>query len=394
MPGTTPRTRLIFQNLDLYVGPAATSGTTSTGAMYTTSATGVGLGYWGNALAQLSGNNLISQLQHVQSATLNTTINRTDINIFGQLNRIDQIIISPPTITLDATYFPSDGYNEYIMGLDIGGQSFLSGILTKVSDSKNYFIAVSQQGIDDDTVVNPNQRDVWAVGNAFLSNYTFNAAVNQVTTASFTVDALAVQVYTGSSGLVTPAVDPATSNALTGWFFQLPNATATPSANILSALRPGDISLSFPSNLGFLAPLSGQFGVNVQSVAISLPVRREILNRLGAPLGFSREIQFPVNGTVAIRALATEVLPNSFTNIYANDIFYNAQLTMRQPGINQTGANAIVIGLNNVKLASLSFGNTINGDSTIDISLSFQVAGATSLAGITFSGYYNYPGSL
>lgn len=382
MPGTSPRTRLIFQNLDLYVGPAAISGTTATGSMYVN-------GTWGSQSSQQASNNLIAQLQHVQSATLNLAINRTDVNILGQLNRIDQIIISPPTISLDYTYFPSDGFNEAMIGLNIGGFSFLSGILTKVSDSKNYFLAVSQQGVDDNTVSNPNQRDIWAIGNGFLSNYTFNAAVNQITTASVTIDALAIQTFTGSSGLVTPAVDPGTSNALTGWFFQLPPATATPSTNTLSALRPGDISLSFPNNVGFLTPLSGSNAVNVQSVAISLPVRREILNRLGAPLGFSREIQFPVNGTVSIRALATEVQPGSFSNLYANDVFYNASMTLRQPGINQTGQAAIILGLNNIKLASIAFGNTINGDSTIDLTATFQLAGATSLAGITFSGYYD-----
>lgn len=387
MPGSSPRTRLIFQNLDLYVGPAALSGTTATGGLYSTSV-------WGNLLSGPSGNNLIAELQHVQSATLNVSINRTDVNIFGQLNRIDQIIISPPTITLDYTYFPSDGYNEMMIGLDIGGQSFLSGILTKVSDSKNYFIAISQQGVDDNTVTNPNQRDVYAVGNAFLSNYTFNAAVGQITTASVSVDALAVQSYTGSSGLLTPAVDPATSNALTGWNFQLPNASANPSSNSLSALRPGDISISFPNNIGFLVPLSGSNSVNVQSVAISLPVRREVLNRLGSALGFSREIQFPINGTVQIRALATEVRADSFTNIYGNDTFYNASMTLKQPGVNQTGANAIVIGMNNIKLASISNGYTINGDATVDLSATFQLAGALSLAGITFSGFYLPSGVL
>lgn len=388
MPGTSPRTRLIFQNLDLYVGPAALSGNSATGSMYANST-------WGNQSSQQGSNNLIAQIQHVQSATLNVAINRTDVNIFGQLNRIDQIIISPPTISLDFTYFPSDGYNEMMMGLDIGGQSFLSGILTKASDSKNYFIAISQQGIDDNTVTTPNTRDCYAVGNAFLSNYSFNAAVGQITTASVTVDALAVQSYTGSSGLLTPAVDPASSNALTGWFFQLPNAVATPSTINVSALRPGDISLSFPNGIGFLVPLSGSNSVNVQSVAISLPVRREVLNRLGSPLGFSREIQFPVNGTISIRALATEVQGgSSFSNLYASDVFYNAALTLREPGINQTGANAIVLGLNNIKLASIANSYTINGDAAVDLSATFQLAGALSTAGMTFSGVYAAVGQL
>lgn len=385
MPGTSPRTRLIFQNVDLYVGPAALSGTTATGGMYNNIP-------WGTPYSGQA--NLISQIQHVQSATLNVTINRTDVNIFGQLNRIDQIIISPPTISLDFTYFPSDGYNEYVMGFDIGGQSFLSGIITKASDSKNYFLAISQQGIDDDTVTNPNARDVYAIGNGFVSNYAFNAAVGQITTASVTIDALAVQAYTGSSGLLTPAVDPATSNSLTGWTFQLPNASASPSNNTLSALRPGDISLSFPNGAGFLVPLSGANSINIQSVSISLPVRREILNRIGSPLGFSREIQFPVNATMSIRALATEVQPGSFNNIYASDVFYNLQMNLRQPGVNQTGNNAIILAFNNAKLASISNGYTINGDATIDLSLTSQLAGALSTAGVTFSGFYLYPGLL
>lgn len=373
MPGTSPRTRIIFQNLNLYVGPAALSGTTATGAMYSA----------GNA-----GSNLIAELANIQSASLNVGINRTDLNVFGQLARVGQTIISPPTISMDFSYNATDGYNEQMLGFNTNGNSFISGILTKVSDSKNYFLSVSQQGVDDDSVTNPNNRDVYAIGNGFVSNYSFNAAVGQVATASVTVDALNVATYTGSSGLQTPAVNPQNSQRITAWNFQLPAGQVISGSNNVFALRPGDISLSFPTSAGFLVPLSGQNSVQVQSVSLSVPISREVLNALGSPFGYSREIQFPVNATMQIRALQTEVAANSFDQLYCNDQAYNMALTLRQPSCNSTGLAAVILGFNNAKVSNISFGHTIGGDSTVDLSLTSQLAGATSLNGITFSGSY------
>lgn len=381
MPASTPRTRLIFQNLNCSVGPAQLSGNSATGQLYTNAV-------WGVPLTGSAATNLVVQLSHVTAATLTVGIARTDINIFGQLQRIDQILINPPTINLTVDYYPSDGYNEQMLGFDSHGNSFLSGILTKVSDSKNYFISISQQGIDDDSAINPLNRDVYAVGNGFISNYTFNAAVGAVATASVTIDGLNVAAYSGSSGLQTPAVDPATSNRLTGWFFQIPSGAPFLGNDTVSALRPGDISLSFPSQAGFIVPLSGQSQVNIQSVALSVPIARQILNRLGSPFGFSREINFPVDCTVQIRALQTEVNQNSLDQLVCSDNFYNFSVLLRQPGCNQTGAPAIVLSVNQAKMTNISQGFSIGGDATVDLSLSAQIAGATSLNGITFSGFY------
>ncbi len=382
MPAATPRTRLIFQNLNLYVGPAALSGTTATGNFYSSGT------YGSTGTAASSGINFIAQLANVQSATLNVGINRQDVNIFGTLGRVDQIILAPPTISLDFTYNPTDGYNEKLLGFDIKGNSFVSGILTKASDAKNYFMSVSQQGIDDDGVNNPNNRDVYGVGNCFISNYTFNAAVGQIPSANVTVDALNVVGYTGSSGLQTPAIDPVSNVRLTGWQFQLPVGQIISGANNIYALRPGDINLSFPNGAGFLAPLSGSNGINIQSFNMSIPIGREIINRLGSPFGFSREIQFPVNATMQIRALATEVQPGSFDTLYCNDSFYNLNIKLRQPSCAGTGQDAINLAFNAAKMTNFSLGNTIGGNSTVDISLGAQLAGATSTAGITMSGSY------
>lgn len=379
MPGTSPRTRLIFQNLNLYVGPAATSGWTATGAMFSVPGT--------NAPGN-TGNNLIAELANIQSASVNVGINRSDINAFGQLQRFAQVLIAPPTISLDFSYNLTDGYNENMIGFNTNGGSFISGILTKVSDAKNYFLSVSQQGVDDDAVTNPNQRDVLSVANGYVSNYNVNVAVGQVATASVTVDAMNVVAYTGSSGLQTPAVDPQNSRRISAWTFQLPQGRNI-SGNGVYALRPGDVQLSFPTAAGFLVPLSGQNTVQVQSVGLSVPISREVLNALGSPFGYSREIQFPVNATLNIRALQTELQPNSFTDVYCSDDFYNFGLTLRQPSCAGTGLVGIQYGFNQGKVTSMTFGNTIGGDGTVDVVVSAQLAGASSLNGITMSGSYS-----
>ena len=374
MPASTPRTRLIFQNVNAFVGPAAGSGTTATGAHYTGGNVPIG--------------NLVAELANVTSATLNVGINRQDINIFGVLQRQDNIIIAPPSITMDLSWNVTDGYNESMIGFHaLGAGSMISGILTKVSDSKNYFLSISQQGVDDDGVANPNQRDVLAVGNGFISNYTFNAAVGQVSTASVSIDAMNVVGYTGASGNAIPAINPNDSSRITTWNFQLPTARVITGGNNVFALRPGDITLGFPTNAGFLAPLSGQNAINIQSVSLSVPISRVTLDRLNSAFGFSREIQFPVNCSMAIRALATEINPTSFDSLYCNDQAYDLRLTQRQPSCNGTGLNAIIIDFNEAKVASWSEGITIGGEASIDLSLTAQIAGAGQSDGINFSGY-------
>lgn len=374
MPSSTPRTRLIFQNVNVSTGPAATSGNTATGGMYTS----------GN-----SGDNLIVQLANVLSANLNVGINRQDLNILGQLNRVGQIIISPPDISMDFTYNVTDGYNEKMLGFDIKGNSFLSGILTKESDSKNFFLSISQQGVDDSKVSDPNQRDVYAIGNAFISNYTFNAAVGQVPTANVTVDGLNVVPYTGSSGLQTPAVDPVSSARITQWQFQLPPGQIITGEGDVFALRPGDVSLEFPNGVGFLVPMSGAGSINVQSFSLSVPISRDVLNRLGSPFGFSREIRFPVNVNLQLQALQTEVGTTSFDQLYCNDQSYDCRVVIRKPACAGVLTDAaIILGFNGAKLANISHGFTVGGDASVSLSLTAQLAGATSTDGVTFSGYY------
>ena len=56
------------------------------------------------------------QLQKIQSANFSYTINRQDINQFGNLTRIDSVIMDAPTVITDFSYYLTDGFNERALG--------------------------------------------------------------------------------------------------------------------------------------------------------------------------------------------------------------------------------------------------------------------------------------
>jgi len=56
------------------------------------------------------------QLKRVQSANYSFEITRQDVNQFGQLARIDALVLQSPTVSLDLSYYLADGFNETALG--------------------------------------------------------------------------------------------------------------------------------------------------------------------------------------------------------------------------------------------------------------------------------------
>ncbi len=365
--------RTIFSQCNIFVGPAGFSGTSATGFFYTSGNTGL---------------STIGQLSRVQSADLSIAFNRTDINEFGILQRIDSEILASPSFTLNFSYFPTDGMNENILGFNAkGNASFISGLLTKASDSKNYFVAFAPNGTDDDGYTPFTNRDVASIGNGFLSNYSINAAVNQPVRADVTVEGLNVVFFTGASGQ-TPAIDPASSNRIAGVNWQLPVGDPYTGQNTISIIKPGDIVMSIPNAAGFGSQISGAFSAQLQSFTLSVPISREKILRLGSPFSVSEEINFPVNCTLSIQGLQTNLQPAGFDSLLCNDVPYNISILMRQPSCQGTGLAAVNLQFNNAFITSQRIGQTVGGDATLSVDYTTQLAGPTSLAGVVFSGYF------
>lgn len=393
MPGTSPRTRLIFQNSNLFVSPPGISGNGATGT-FSPNTPGYGSGQIGGITGGLAngGSPFIQELSRVQSIDLSVGLDRLDINQFGQLNRIDSQVLTPPTIGLNFSYYLTDGANENKLGFAAkGGASFVSGFITNVSNDKNYFISYSPQGIDDDgfglSEPSVNQRDVIGIGNGYITNYSINAAVAQPVTATVAVEGLNVAFYTGCSGKTSPAVFPSNSVRVTGWRFALPTGTPQTEVGSLSILKPGDISLSIPQSAGFGSAITGPYGANIQSFTLTVPITRQRIQKLGSPFGISNEIQFPVNCTLSIQALQTDLQENGLDTLLCSDAPKNISIQIRKPDCAATGAAALNLTFNSAFMTNYAISQTIGGDATLTIDLTSQLAGAFSTDGFTFSGY-------
>ena len=112
------RARVIYQSEALYAGTVD-----ATGHHFTVT----GKGYATQTLADADGGGDVKtgimQLRRVQSANYSFSVNRQDVNQFGQLARIDSVNIEPPTVTLDMSYYLTNGVNEKLLGFNVDGQT-------------------------------------------------------------------------------------------------------------------------------------------------------------------------------------------------------------------------------------------------------------------------------
>ena len=431
------RNRVIYQSQALFIAPSATGvqvsgvdtlGTGPEASPFQPNSTG--------ALA--SGISLLKKLDRVQSCNFNFTINRQDINEFGKLARIDSIVMESPTVGLDFSYYVTDGYNERLLGFNItgfksdgttfidtniaNGAQSISGLLADLQGN-NYYILTVDEG--EDVVggtLAPNSTIV-GIGNGFITEYSFEAAVGAIPTASVTVEAFNIKSDASDAPIsiasstapalssvgadittitgISPAIDlfaqPATkltnvskaykldySRAFTG----APYTTApgvnftgfTTGSSIVSALRPGDIVLSLGTSRG----MTNLTDAHIQSFSFTLPLSRTILQRLGNTFGFARVVDVPINMDVTINAIVSELQDkNLFDALVSqkNDL----SITLKD----SNGTNKIVYQIKEAILQSETYSENLGDNQTVDLTYTVQLGGANdTTAGLFMSGSY------
>lgn len=347
------------------------------------------------------------QLKRVQSANYSFEITRQDVNQFGQLARIDALVLQSPTVSLDFSYYLADGFNESALGFYMQGTggpagpategNFASGQMVS-SSGINFFIVTDSEGIDlnyDNTPATAlSGKGVIGIGNGFITDYSLNAAVGDLPTISVSVEGLGFNAATydingNVTGFNTPAINPALGTKLftgTGDYIKLPLPTT---GDGVTALRPGDISLSFGGFTGTGGtPTSTVDGssnaINIQSVSLSLPMSRTPIERLGSRFAFARVTDFPVTATMTVNALVNEVQARNLADMIDDGAERDITLTINAPG---TSTPAVKYTFKAARLDSESYSSDIGSNKSVDLSFSTQIGGPNdAVHGIYFSG--------
>jgi hypothetical protein len=380
------RNRIIYQSEAVYAGPAP-----ATGYHYGTYTPGIG----GNSNVPNASTNLVEQLQRIQTANYSFKVDRTDVNQFGQLAAIDRVILTNPTVALDFSYINSNLSNEYLLGFTIASGandsaiSAISGFLNKTSDERNYFIRTTPEGTDavGYTDASSANNGVIGIGNAFLTSYSTEGSVGNFPTTTINVEGLNMNFQNGISGNFVPAVNPVNGQGLSN-YYQLDQAVQNVgigSGNAISALRPGDITLSLYNSLASGVDINT---MNIQSYSLKFDLGRTPIQRLGNKFAFTREIDFPLTVTLSVDAQVTTMNAGNLANLVVDDsAFYSPSITIKSP----SDSNLIMAKfiLKGAKLNSQTYSSDIGKNKTVSLEWSSQVGGPQDTAnGLFINGQY------
>jgi len=393
--------RIIYQSESLFVSKIDGSGDVTSG----TAAKNIDVGD-------------ISEVNRVQDMSYNMEVTRTDINEFGQLAALSREVTEPPTVTLDFSYYLTNGTQEESLGFKLNKgntfpvtspDSFTSNLLAGTSgkDELNYYIVTSPEG--DDThgsTIAAADHGCIGIGNGFITSYGISAAVGELATASVSVEASNILFKNGLEttsnvpAMANPAIDISSStgakiDSKVNWA-SVVSADGDHKANDgteIFAIRPGDITVDFDAagyigstqagglqtggailpGEGATAP-SGKSAIHLQNISIDLPVGRSPLTRLGSHYPFARKVDFPVNMTLSASALMTDMDDGSL------DALICGGETPRDIAITLNtrcgGTSAMVFVMRNAILDTQAFSASIGDNKTVDLTFSSQVGGA------------------
>ena len=329
-----------------------------------------------------------AQLRRVQSANYSFNIARQDVNQFGQLARLDSIVLEAPTVSFDMSYFLGDGFNEQALGFANGAnfdKGFISGQIESTS-GRNFYILTAPEGVDSNFNTAGTAYSTVGIGNAFLTDYSLEASVGAIPVVSCSFEGSNLNAQAGVSGtdqgysgFSGAGVDPELGTPLDhqkivdGIGVTLPEATEGTGTTIPTALRPGDIRLSFSSADGDASvDLDGTDASHVQSVSLSIPMSRTQIDKLGSRFSFARTVDFPINPTLSISAIVSETQGTALTDIINSDSFIDEVSIGFDDSDKRSQAN---YKLKNLKLESQSISSSIGPNKTVDLVFSVSIGG-------------------
>jgi hypothetical protein len=354
---------------------------------------------------------IIKQLKRIQSANYGFTVNREDVNQFGHLSRLDSIVIEAPTVNLDFSYYLVDGYNErHIEFVTDGITNALSGGFSPelYQAGSNFFILTTPEARDavngDVNLNNAGQEErksVISLGNGYITDYSVDISVGSIPTASVTVEGMNIKSDIGETGNDLPAIDMALGSLMSdAWdtsagfrdckpdgctgLYSLPAAVSGyDGCGDVAALRPGDVTLDL-QGAGLLSKqISGDYSngsAHIQSASLSVPMGRSTLQRLGSTFGFSKTLDVPLNVTLSVSAILSELNEANMADLLCGCDKMDAKITLYDPECiectTKDDAIAMTYTLKGARLESENFSSTIGEGKTVDLTFVAQIAGA------------------
>lgn len=351
------RNRIIYQNELLFVSPSATGNQNLNGDGQ-------------------PGESFLRSIKRLQSVNYGFSVNRTDTYQYGQLARIDSKVLTAPTVSLDFSYYLTDGKNEHLLGFDTTNASnFLHKDFINDGEGKNYYVYTGPEGsdaigtVDQLAAQDDAKKSVVAIGNGFVSSYSLNAAVGGMPVVSVSVEGANIQADSGQDGQ-NPAINPSEGTQYSNNYTVENEYIVTGEAS--ACLLPGDIEVDLgdASLLSTVTDTNTESASHIQSVSVDLPLGRTNMERLGNAFGYAKMLDVPITASISVSAILADKKSSSqslFTELYAQNSS-DLRIAFRKPSSegSKKGDKQVEFTFNNAVLQSESYGMSIGDNRTVD----------------------------
>ena len=302
--------------------------------------------------------------------------------------------------------------------------SALSGLLDD-SQGNNYFITVVPDGKDvqgttdlDTTGEDFTKNDVICIGNGFLSDYTVEASVGAIPTASCTIEGFNIKVdnhLSGSQETVDGYLDEGVPGVTLdgtsgtnrsvfgtgigntgvwggtdGWMTKGTAFNTTGNAGF-AALRPGDLTFEMGLSGAYIGftDMDGAGAAHIQSFTINVPLSRTVLQKLGSTFGYARVVDLPVDISCTVSAVVSELQNKNLIAELCSTQTHDFTLTLKDPACVTAGNQKLKYTVKNARLDSETFTNAIGDNETVDMTFTTQIGGANDTTnGLFMEGAY------
>lgn len=293
----------------------------------------------------LSDNSLIEQLFRVQSVSYAANYNKVPVRQYGQIDAIDMVSLTTPTVDLEFTYLLNGFSNERSLGFSVNQDHHAtSGILT-VEEEKNFFLKIVEKGEDARDYIDFQNENVITLGfgNMVIISYESSAAVGDFASVSVGFEGQNMLLNNGVSGDAIPALD-SHGNQLNDIYYKLPTASGNPGTGELgiSAFYHGDITMSIrQSETGFLnreifqnnynAPGINLNNACIQGYNLKFDIDREIIDCLGNRFSKTRKSVGAIEANLSVDVIVSDLTTGNLSDLLNCKDEYDVSIRLHQP---------------------------------------------------------------
>jgi hypothetical protein len=272
----------------------------------------------------------LKSIRRVQSSNIEISTPLSTAKQIGSSDFAFQRYLQYPKITTSFSYYLTDNSNELIMGFVTDGVTGCFKNLVAFGKDQNIFYVLTNTNAEDFSDVGSlSGYDVMSIGNCFLTNYSINAAVGTIPTASASYDCLNIffQNYTGVQTQL-PSIDLTGASRSTGTYaltaFNLnPQNYFSNQENRPAALRPGDIVLQMQQPLIGGIRYSGVVQASITSLNVELQLERKDLVGFGSNYPYDKRLLFPIIGNLSFEGIFDQAVTGDFSQIFDDENTYD-----------------------------------------------------------------------